>query len=128
VVEDEALIAFMVEHALAQAGHEVLGPVPSVAEALKLAQEQPVDLALLDVDLGLGGNGVDLARCLCEHQGLACLFASGSPREAQRARDVALGLLSKPYSAEEVVLAVEAAAALIAGEKPVKLPASMVIF
>jgi hypothetical protein len=61
-------------------------------------------LALLDIDLGRGGNGVDLARSLHELQGPPCLLASGSTHEAQRARDVALGLLSKPYAGDGAVL------------------------
>src|SRR5688500_12869369 len=123
VVEDEALISLLIKHALVQAGHEVVGPVSSVAKALRLAQEQPVDLALLDIDLGRGGNGVDLARCLCERQGLPCLFASGSTHEARDARDVALGLLNKPYGSKEVVLAVEAAGVLMGGRTPAQAPA-----
>ena len=128
VVEDEALIAQLIEDVLIEAGYEVLGPVSSVAEALELAREEPVDLALLDVNLGLGGDGVDLAHRLHERQGLPCLFASASAREALRACDVALGLLRKPFGPKELVLAVEAASAVLAGAKPARVPRGMDLF
>jgi DNA-binding response OmpR family regulator len=128
VVEDEPLIAMLVRHALTRAGHEVVGPVSSVAVALRLAQEQPIDLALLDIDLGRGGSGVHLARCLHERQGPPCLFASGSYDEAHGACDVALGVLSKPYGAEDLVLAVAAAEAVLAGAQPVRVPHVMELF
>lgn len=49
VVEDEPLIAMMVEDMLAELG-AVIGPAGSLAEALLLAEEQ-IDAALLDVNL-----------------------------------------------------------------------------
>ncbi len=51
VVEDSALIAMDLEAILAAAGHTVIGPATSVAEALPLAAGDHVDVALLDVDL-----------------------------------------------------------------------------
>lgn len=50
VVEDEPLIAMMVEDMLAELGAQVIGPAGSLAEALLLAEEQ-IDAALLDVNL-----------------------------------------------------------------------------
>ena len=128
VVEDEPLIAMLVRHALTRAGHEVVGPVSSVAVALRLAQEQLVDLALLDIDLGRGGSGVHLARLLHERQGPPCLFASGSSDQAHGARDVALGLLSKPYGADDLVLAVAVAEAVLMGDQPAQVPHGMELF
>ncbi|WP_262269150.1 response regulator [Microvirga yunnanensis] len=52
VVEDEYMMADDVQHDLEQAGVEVVGPVPSVADALKLiAAEGALDGAILDVNL-----------------------------------------------------------------------------
>lgn len=53
VVEDEYLIAWVLEQDLAEAGATVLGPVGSVPEALELvAREAAVDGAILDVNVG----------------------------------------------------------------------------
>jgi DNA-binding response OmpR family regulator len=51
VVEDEWLIADEVCHQLLKAGYKVVGPVPSVHEALSLIDEDEVDAALLDYRL-----------------------------------------------------------------------------
>ncbi len=51
VVEDSALIAVDIEAILRAAGHTVIGPATSVAEALPLAAGDHVDVALLDIDL-----------------------------------------------------------------------------
>ena len=53
VVEDEYLIAMQVKRWLQVAGCEVLGPVPSVDQALDLIETCCPDAAVLDVDLGV---------------------------------------------------------------------------
>jgi DNA-binding response OmpR family regulator len=128
VVDDEPLIALMNEDILIAAGHEVVGPAASVNAALILVLSNKIDLALLDVNLGWGGNGVELARCLYERHGITSLFASGSMREAREGSDVAIGLLSKPYGPNELVLAVAAAGALLAGVQPGRMPLRMELF
>lgn len=52
VVEDEYLIADDMRRALSMAGAEVLGPAPTVDEAIALIETSDVDLAVLDVNLG----------------------------------------------------------------------------
>ena len=51
VVEDEMLIAMDLEEMLERGGAQVLGPVPTVTEALKLLRIERIDVALLDVHL-----------------------------------------------------------------------------
>jgi DNA-binding response OmpR family regulator len=52
VVEDEYIIGLDIVQQLAEAGFDVLGPVPSVAKALKLVAQPGCDVAVLDVNLG----------------------------------------------------------------------------
>jgi len=52
VVDDEPLVAMMIEDLLADFGCEVVGPVGSVAEALALVEAGGLSGALLDVNLG----------------------------------------------------------------------------
>jgi len=52
VVEDEMLVAMMVEDLLADLGCHVVGPVATVAAALRLVAEERLDGAVLDVNLG----------------------------------------------------------------------------
>jgi CheY-like chemotaxis protein len=52
LVEDEAIVAMMMEDALFDAGAGVVGPVASVAEALALLSHNPqLDAAILDLNL-----------------------------------------------------------------------------
>jgi len=51
VVEDEAVVAMELAQVLTAAGAEVVGPVGTIEEALQLVDGQPIDRALLDVNL-----------------------------------------------------------------------------
>lgn len=51
VVEDEALVALALHHLLDDCGCHVLGPVPTVRDALLLLDREQPDVALLDVNL-----------------------------------------------------------------------------
>ena len=51
VVEDESLIAMLVEDALIDAGAEVLGPAATVEEALALFESGNPNAAVLDINL-----------------------------------------------------------------------------
>jgi DNA-binding response OmpR family regulator len=128
IVEDEALIAMMLADGLERGGHEVMGPVGTAAEALALCEAALPDLALLDVDLRGGGNGVVLARALFARWALPVIFASGQLMEARRARDIAFGFIRKPYEAETVLRGVELARAVLAGGTPTNVPAGFELF
>lgn len=51
VVEDEMMIAFMIEDMLAELGHEVVALAMRLPEALEAARRPDIDLAILDVNL-----------------------------------------------------------------------------
>ncbi|HVG48881.1 MAG TPA: response regulator [Rubellimicrobium sp.] len=76
VVEDEYLLAEDLRRGLEDAGAEVLGPVPSVADALALlATEAPPDAAILDVNLG--GEMVFPVADVLRERGVPFMFATG---------------------------------------------------
>lgn len=52
VVEDEAVVAMELARVLTAAGAKVIGPAGTIEEALGLLADQPIDRALLDVNLG----------------------------------------------------------------------------
>lgn len=78
VVEDEFLIALDIEDALAGFGCEVMGPVPTVAEAMRLADPARCDLAVIDVRLAEGSTA-QLATALGE-RGIPFVVLTGFDR------------------------------------------------
>src|SRR3712207_9256545 len=60
IVEDEALVAMLVEDALLDAGAEVIGPVATVAEAMALLDSAAPDAAGVDLNPA-GGTSTPVA-------------------------------------------------------------------
>lgn len=75
VVEDEMLIAMIIEDALQESGGEIVGPVATLEAALKLAAEEKFDAAILDVTIR-GGKVYPVAERLLA-RGIPFVFASG---------------------------------------------------
>ena len=114
----------MAADSLEDGGHGVMGPASTMAEAMALCGTARPELALLDVNLADGSNGVDVARALFERWGVLSIFASGRMMEARRARDIALGYIRKPYEAETVLRSVELAREVMGSAEPKAVPRS----
>lgn len=76
VVEDEPLIAMMIENFLEMLDREVVGVADSVSEALRIIGEQPVDVAILDRSL-VGGEKSDPVAEELARRGIPFIVASG---------------------------------------------------
>ena len=103
VAEDNVMIGMMIAADLERAGYEVLGPFHRNAPALAAAATMPCDLALLDIDLQDGDDGVELARHLRERYGLKAIFVTGQRDQAEAARAEALGALVKPFRSDALI-------------------------
>lgn len=75
VVEDEMMVALLVEDFLAELGHAVVGPAMHLHEAITLALEAEIDVAILDVNLG-AQRSYPVAEVL-RQRGIPFLFATG---------------------------------------------------
>lgn len=75
VVEDEAVIAMMIERCLLDLGCIVVGPVGKLTAALALAEKEDIDIAVLDVTIR-GGNIYPVAKIL-QARGIPFVLASG---------------------------------------------------
>ena len=101
VVEDEYYIADDVRIALTGLGAEVLGPVPSVAEAQALiGTHAAINCVLLDVNLR-GELAFDVADLL-QQRGIPFAFVTGYDREALPSRFSDVARLEKPVSTEQL--------------------------
>lgn len=105
VVEDEYVIAMEIKRWLLAAGAEVLGPVPSVDQALDLIEDQRPSAAVLDANLGNRGSVYPVADKL-DVLGVPYLFATGDVRISDASEYAERPRLEKPYVEEELVRAV----------------------
>lgn len=106
IVEDEFLVADLLQSLVEDEGHEVLGPVASARAALEVAAQRHVDFAILDIRLQGDVDGVQLAAELRRQRpDLGFIFVTGSGEAMTRARAEQAGplaILQKPFRHEEL--------------------------
>ena len=113
IVEDDYLVGTFTEATLLEAGHDIIGLVTTGEEAVLQGTLSWPDLVLMDIRLAGQMTGIEAAVEL-RAQGIPTLFASAHSDPGTRVSgDEAKpeGWLAKPYSASEVVSAVEIAIA-----------------
>ena len=64
VVDDDKFVRTALDSALSNSGFEIAGSVSTAKEALAANGAHPAEVALLDLDLGIGPTGFDLAHAL----------------------------------------------------------------
>ena len=104
IVEDEYLIAMQVKRWLLAAGAAVVGPVPSVARALDLIEDEGIDAAVLDVNLGNGDTVYPVADKLSA-LGVPYLFATGDVKMSGADAHRQQPRLEKPFVEAELLRA-----------------------
>jgi DNA-binding NarL/FixJ family response regulator len=106
ILEDEYFIASDMKRALKAHGAEVVGPVGSLDEALRLFLSEHIDRALIDVNLE-GANSYPLVDALMA-KSVPFLFLTGYDDWALPERYRACPRLSKPCPVDTVVEALAA--------------------
>ena len=110
LVEDEPLIAMMLEDFLESLGHRVHASCDSVEEALQAVDAGGFDIAVLDVNLK-GENIWPVATRLRE-QNLPFVLATGGHVDPPPAEFAHTPVMDKPYTIDRVAGALDAAFAL----------------
>lgn len=95
LVEDEAMIAMLVEDMLTDSGATVVGPAGGVKAALDAISAHEIDGALLDVNLG-GEQSFDVADALAERS-IPFIFVTGYGGQGVRERYPDAPTLQKPF-------------------------------
>ena len=109
VVEDEPLIAMMLEDFLESLGHSVRATCESVRSALEEADKGGFDLAILDVNLK--GESVWPVAERLQAQQIPFVIATGGHVEPPPAQFANVPVIEKPYTVDRVTPALEAAVA-----------------
>ena len=106
VVEDDPLIGMLVEDILLDCGCVVSGPHITLAGGLDAARLEPVDLAVLDVNLA-GQMSYPVAEVLAERR-IPFLFTSGYGEGATPPDHPEWPICSKPFTFESLTKALRA--------------------
>ena len=96
-------------------------------EALDVAKASKPDLALVNIRLAGGDDGIELAENL-KSLGIPVLLISGQSSRARSAQTVAVGSLPKPYDANDMVLAVAHLLARLQGDGSLPKPDALEVF
>jgi CheY-like chemotaxis protein len=111
IIEDEALIAANLEMILEDAGHVPAGWATTSEEALSLAAESAPRIAIVDIQLRNGDDGIAVAAEIQHLYGTEIVFvtAQTDPRTIARAKAVEhRAFVAKPYSRSGILAALGA--------------------
>ena len=100
IVEDETMIAMMVEDFLADLGWDVVGIAGTLDRALAMARDGDIDAAVLDVNL----NGQDsfAAADILRARNIPFVFASGYGSDGMAGRFRNVPMLTKPFHRDDL--------------------------
>ena len=128
IAEDEGLVAFALEWSLRLAGHEVLGPVDCIADAIAASDQGRPDMALVDIDLRNGDDGTHIARHLHKRHKTPTLFTTARLDYARAHRDIAWGVIPKPYDPDVILTIVCFVEKMTQGLSPTPVPDHFELF
>jgi two-component system, response regulator PdtaR len=106
VIEDEPLIAMVVSMFLEEAGFRVCGVARTAAQALELAARMQPAAAVVDIRLGPGPDGIEVAEQLSALHRCGIVFVSGSGERETIDRALSVEgavFLQKPVDPEALV-------------------------
>jgi two-component system, response regulator PdtaR len=119
IVEDQYLVAHDSEYHLRSAGFDCVGLASSAEQAVALAEKARPDIVVMDIRLATARDGVAAALDIFQRFGIRSLFTSGHADEGTREQAVAahpLGWLSKPYTPQALIAAVQSASEQVQSE------------
>jgi CheY-like chemotaxis protein len=109
---------------LRSAGHSVVGTVATSRDAAQLANENPIDVALIDIDMEDMGESADLAIDLAADRHIDVVLCTAKSDLARRCQSGAVGLLSKPFRAQDVLDGLSAISAVNSGHSAARFPST----
>ena len=96
IVEDDELAADAIRSGVLVAGYSVCGVAAGAEEAVALMRQHRPRLAIVDVDLGDGGSGVEAARQMLRIAPVGIVYVTGHPGLVRDA-DVGHAWMVKPH-------------------------------
>lgn len=100
IVEDEILVAMLLEDMLKDLGYAVVGMASRVEAALSLIASTELDLAILDINLA-GQKSFPVAEVL-EKKNIPFIFATGYGQQGLEGKYVSRTVLTKPFRSRDL--------------------------
>lgn len=100
VIEDEGIVAMLLEDMLQGLGHQVVASASNIERATSLVGEAEVDLAILDVNLN-GHHTYPLAETLSA-RGIPFIFATGYGNAGLKSEWRTAKVLQKPFTERDL--------------------------
>lgn len=122
IVEDEILIALEMQRILSEEGHSADGLARTAEAAVTIAGRQRPDLALIDVHLADGSDGVTAGEAMWRLFETPSILVTAFGEEARRGAPFAIGCLRKPFTPTELLRAVRIGARFLDGRAPTPGP------
>jgi CheY-like chemotaxis protein len=104
VIEDEGIVAMLLEDMLSELGHQVVATIGNIEQATDMVGKASIDLAILDVNLN-GHHTYCLAETLTS-RGIPFLFATGYGSSGLRSEWRQANVLQKPFTERELARAI----------------------
>ena len=104
LVEDEMMVALLLETVLIDLGHQVVGPVARLERGLEVVEREATDLAVLDVNID-GPEVYPIAAAL-EARGIPFIFTTGYGSDGLHSAYRNRPVLQKPYRSDDLKAAI----------------------
>lgn len=105
IVEDEMIIALLIERMVQNIGHDVIEKVGSGEEAISVAQQYDIDLILMDIRLDGEVNGIEAMAQIRSQKDIPVIYISGNTDKLHQEKvdpGEYIEFLSKPITFSEL--------------------------
>ncbi len=112
IVDDEEAIGRFLSIVLEEMGYEIVGPVTSGKEAIAIAAEVPIDMAIVDIALGGDVDGIEVCKHIKKNHDIHSIYISGHSDDDTFLRAKAtepLAYFLKPINVREFEMGVDLA-------------------
>jgi DNA-binding LytR/AlgR family response regulator len=121
IVEDESIVAMDLSAGLENDGYKVVGIADNFDEAVSLFRNNPVDILLMDINIHGDKDGIETASALMNIRQVPLIYLTAFTDAATVARvkhTNPAAFLTKPYSIDNVRIAIDLALFNFAEAKP----------
>lgn len=112
IVEDDMIIAMVLENMVLTLGHNVVGKATNGNDAIALAVELTPDIILMDIRLKGEMDGVEAIQSIKKQISVSVIFITGNSdrHNFERVKETnCVGLITKPFTIGELTKTLELA-------------------